>query len=170
MRKSEGTGKMTRRSMLKGGAGLALGGVLVSDAAGGGQSASAQPADDGTFSIDVAADFDYAVRVTIAGDDRYGFVSPVRPGGTEVAVRLETGQSIDGTLEDGGAPASKRYLWLRGDRWSTSTRTDDVGKFKARALPPGRYTIQTWIEGANKQVDVGQADAGDADVKLHVPR
>src|SRR5205823_14730435 len=34
MRKSEGTGKMTRRSMLKGGAGLALGGVLVSDAAG----------------------------------------------------------------------------------------------------------------------------------------
>jgi uncharacterized pyridoxal phosphate-dependent enzyme len=34
MSKSEGTGKMTRRGMLKGGAGLALGGVLVSGAKG----------------------------------------------------------------------------------------------------------------------------------------
>jgi len=59
MRKSEGTGKMTRRGMLKGGAGLALGGVLVSDAAG-----DAAPPQAGKTSVYEALGVKHVINAT----------------------------------------------------------------------------------------------------------
>jgi hypothetical protein len=144
--------------------------VSAADAAKGVNAGSTRPQEDGTFSTEVLADVEYLVRVTISNDDRYGLAGPVRPG-ADVVVRLETGTTMEGTLVDaGGAPVAGRWLWLRNDRWSTNANTDPTGRFTARGLPAGRYTVLAWIEGENKLLELGQADAGDAEVRLSLPR
>jgi D-glucosaminate-6-phosphate ammonia-lyase len=59
MSKSEGTGKMTRRRMLKGGAGLALGGVLVSGGKG-----DAAPPEAGKTSVYEALGVKHVINAT----------------------------------------------------------------------------------------------------------
>jgi hypothetical protein len=119
---------------------------------------------DGTFTADAALDADHFVRVSIEGDDRYGLAGPVRADGGEVVVRLRPGLILSGVIEG----AKSVLVLCRNASWLSYASLDDQGRFTIRALPPGRYDLSIWTEKGTL-VPVGDANAGDTDVRLRKP-
>ena len=125
---------------------------------------------DGTFSLDVPLDIALDVYASKTGDDRFGFVAGVRGGGADVAVRLEVGKSIEGTLEDAdGNPIGQNgWILASNESWRSYGVADATGKWKLRGLPPGRYRLRPMNVGSAKTAAVVEADAGAINVRIRV--
>jgi len=119
------------------------------DRAKGGNAMGAATAADGTFSIDVPGEGPYRLTAQRSGDDRYGLMEPVRVG-AEVSVPLETGATIEGTLEDAaGKPAGENsWVMLTSERWNGNGKVGADGAFRARGLLPGRYKVAFSVNGS----------------------
>ena len=130
----------------------------------------AQSMADGTFSADVPIDTLLDVAVMRTNDDRWGLSSGVRGGGAEVSVRVEVGKTIEGTLEDaeGNAVSQNAWLFATSDSWMSWGSVDATGKFKVRALAPGRYKLRVQTGNGMKNAATVEADAGATGVRFRM--
>lgn len=135
-----------------------------------GQIAYGRTMADGTFTVDVPVDTLLDVAVTGRGDDRWGLASGVRGGGAEVTVRLEVGKSIEGVVEDADGNPVTQNAWLSAtsDGWIGSGSVDATGKFKVRALAPGRYKLRVQNGMGTRNPTVVEADAGATGVRIRL--
>ena len=110
---------------------------------------------DGTFRFDAVRSGKIAVEVTHAGYADWMVKSTVDEGETKrLDVRLEQGFVLEGTVHAAdGAPVAGATLLHRalpaptaeGWRYQQSTKTDEKGNFRLRAVPPGPTQFQ--VEG-----------------------
>jgi hypothetical protein len=130
----------------------------------------AQSMADGTFSADVPIDTLLDVAVMKSNDDRWGLVTGVRGGGAEVSVRVEVGKTIEGTLEDADGNPVTQNSWLIAvsDAWMSWGSPDATGKFKIRALAPGRYKLRVQNGNGSKNAATVEADAGATGVRFRL--
>lgn len=121
---------------------------------------------DSTFTLDVPGDGSYTVRVFKMDDDRFAQVKEVRPG-ADLLVKLETGLSIEGVVEDGsGKTLAGVWIGASAPGWSTSAQSGTDGTFRVRGLPRGKYTLTlSWVDTMYKVPEPEEAGATGQRVK-----
>jgi hypothetical protein len=141
-------------------------------APGGGFQEGAKAKADGTFSISRFPVGSRALSAVRGGDDRYALLRDVASGSKDVVLRLATGQTIEGTfVEADGTPVDVAGAWVRAesDAWSATVSLEGAGKFRLRALPPGRYRLTAGVNGSVHAATLDDVAAGTANARLRMP-
>ncbi len=97
---------------------------------------------DGSFRLEVDGGARGVLLAYKAGDERYGLVQGVEPGGGPYRIPLQPGQSIAGRVP----VEQKCRLMVRGPygcRWTESTEGD--GTFLLLGLPEGQYDLRSTL-------------------------
>jgi hypothetical protein len=123
---------------------------------------SATTGPDGSFVLRTKGRVTHSLLARRGGDDRYGLLEGVVPGGDDVVVRLRTGLSISGRVQGSGGDAGVVLHSLTGFPVTMREGLDEARRFRFRGLPPGRYRIRA-MTGKQASVDV---EAGATDVVL----
>jgi len=120
----------------------------------------------------------YTFRLRGGGGESAYYGEPgealVRPGATDVKVRVRRGVELSGRLLDAqGTPVRTSYLAGAGENMgpglpSSTQVSGDDGRFTLRGLPQGRVRLFTRI--GNEYVQLGTFDAPGADVEVRLPR
>jgi protocatechuate 3,4-dioxygenase beta subunit len=108
----------------------------------------------------------------VAGNEYYGLLTDVKPGGGETTLRLERGGTIQGRVTVAGTHES---LWVGAGNdmgcWVSGT-VDPDGRYEIRGVPYGmRWRVHAWAN-VGKQHWSAQAEAsvgGVADLRVEAP-
>jgi len=134
------------------------------------------PSPDGSFTLNGLGDYTFRVAAggASSGLVAAGFTEGVRPGASDVVVKVKPGVALSGKLEDAhGDPVKTHMLtampvggYGRSPAAWTSIPGED-GKFHFAGVHAGKLRILAYIGG--KSVTVGEVTAPAKDVVLTVP-
>jgi hypothetical protein len=106
---------------------------------------SAMTSSDGAFTVDGVGSGGQTLIVRKETDDRYAFLSGVQPGTTNASLELQTGLSIEGTVDGVGKGG---FVQAQSSTWHAYARPSADGAFVIRGLPQGRYRLTAHAEGS----------------------
>jgi len=119
----------------------------------------------GRFVVEGLREGSYRVTAEASGGGMRVSESSV-PLGADVTLEVKSLASLEGRLEDGGAPVKSYTLEIQGPTGRSKRVNNAKGEFSVQGLDPGAYVVHARADAGVAKAEVDVEDGVTTDVKL----